>query len=562
VGEESAALDEALTAEGTPPEGPPTGEIALPSSQAFARSTAVMAVGTSLSRLTGFLRLSAMAYALGVVAVRADAYNVANNTPNIVYELVLGGILTSVFVPVFVEWLQHRGRDEAWDVARSVMTIAVLVLSAIMIVTIVAAPWIVRLYTLNVKPRRIGPERALATFFLRWFMPQIVFYGLGAVATGLLNAHRRFAAPMFAPILNNLLVIATMGLFVALPGPSHPTVDGVTTAQRFVLAIGTTLGVIGMTAALWPSLRRLGFRWRWRLDRRSEPVRRIARLALWVFVYVLVNQLGLLQIIVLAAGKTGYTAYISAFTLFQLPHAIFTVSIMTALLPSLSSQWSSGDRDAFRGLLARGIRSTAFIVVPAALGYIVLAQPIVHLLLQHGATGRAGAHLVGSVLIYFALGLFSFSAFQLLLRAFYAMQDTRTPALINVGAVTVNVIANFAFIGLLGVKGLALGNTVAYTFASIVAVVLIRQRLGGLEGRKVVRGLTQIGVAAGITGGVAFLVSTAVGQVISPTSTVGQAAQVICAVGAGVATFLGLAAAMHMEDLAVLKGLVPGRGRR
>ena len=234
-----------------------------------------------------------------------------------------------------------------------------------MAVTIVAAPWIVRLYTLNVKPARLGPERSLATFFLRWFMPQIVFYGLGSVATGLLNAHRRFAAPMFAPILNNLVVIGVMIAFAKMPGPSHPTVDGVTTAQRYLLAVGTTAGVVAMTAALWPSLRRLGFRARWRLDWTSEPVRRIVRLAAWVFLYVLVNQLGLLQIIVLSAGRTGFTAFISAFTFFQLPHAIFAVSIMTALLPSLSGQWAAGERDAFRGLLARGIRSTAFIVVPA-----------------------------------------------------------------------------------------------------------------------------------------------------------------------------------------------------
>src|SRR5207245_5872809 len=174
-------------------------------------------------------------------------------------------------------------REEAWALARSVMAIAAVVLTAIMAVTIVAAPWIVKLYTLNVAPSRIVQERALATFFLRWFMPQIVFYGIGAVATGLLNAHRRFAAPMFAPILNNVVVIATMLAFAAMPGPRHPTVDGVTAAQRYVLAIGTTLGVIAMTVALLPSLRRLGFRMRWRLDWASEPIRRLARLAAWVF---------------------------------------------------------------------------------------------------------------------------------------------------------------------------------------------------------------------------------------------------------------------------------------
>ena len=556
-------MDEALTREPqTVAGGPPSDDAPVPPAEGFARSTAVMAVGTTLSRITGFLRVSALAYALGVVTVRADAYNVANNTPNIVFELVLGGILTSVFVPVFVEWLTARGRDEAWQEARAVLSITTVVLSAIMVVTIVTAPWIVRLYTLNVRPGRLGPERALATFFLRWFMPQIVFYGLGAVATGLLNAHRRFAAPMFAPILNNLLVIGTMIAFAAMPGPTHHTVDAVTTAQRYVLAIGTTLGVVAMTVALWPSLRAIGFRFRWRMDWHSEAVRRIGKLAAWVFVYVLVNQLGLLQIIVLSAGRTGFTAYLSAYTFFQLPHSIFTVSIMTALLPSLSAQWASADRAAFRGLLARGIRSTAFIVVPAALGYIVLAQPIVRLLLQHGATGVGGSDLVADVLVYFALGLFSFSAFQLLLRAFYAMQDTRTPALVNVAAVALNVVVNFVFFPFMGVRGLALGNTVAYTFASIWSVAILRRRLGGLEGRTIGRGIGQILVASGATAGVAYAVSRVIGHTVSTSSIPGQAAQVVGAVGAGVAVFLAAAWLLRIEDLAVLRTLLPGRTRR
>ncbi|MFN2544381.1 MAG: murein biosynthesis integral membrane protein MurJ [Actinomycetota bacterium] len=558
-------MGEALTGEQPPGEapaaGPAAGEIQTTPRQGFTRSSAVMAVGTTLSRVTGFLRLSAMAAALGVGTVywRTDAYNVANNTPNIIYELVLGGILTSVFVPVFVEWTAKHGRDEAWQVARSVLTIATVVLGAIMVVAIVAAPWIVRLYTLNAHGPDAVRERELATFFLRWFMPQIVFYGLGAVVTGLLNAHRRFAVPMFAPILNNLIVIATMILFAVLRHAPH---HGVTTAQRYVLAIGTTLGVVAMTVGLWPSLRRIGFRFRWRLDWTSPAVRRIARLAAWVFLYVAVNQVGLLVVIVLAAGHTEYTAYISAFTFFQLPHAIFAVSIMTALLPSLSAQWAANDTAAFRGLLARGLRSTAFIVIPAALGYIVLAQPIVRLLLQHGATGAGGADLVAEVLVFFSLGLFSFSVFQLLLRAFYAMQDTKTPALINVGAVALNTAANLAYFHFLGVRGLALGHATAYTFAAVISIVLLRRRLGKLEGRMILRGLAQVGVAAGATAGAAFLVSRLMQDVVSTATIAGQVLQVACSVGAGLAVFLAVALALRIEDLALLKGLLPRSMRR
>ncbi len=538
-----------------------------PDGGGFVRNTAVMSVGTALSRVTGFLRLSAMAYAIGVVHARvADAYNVANNTPNIVYELILGGVLTSVFVPVFVEWLDTRGREEAWEAARSVLSIAVVVLTAILLITLVAAPLFVRLYTLRLHGPQADAERALATFFLRWFMPQIVFYGVGAVATGLLNAHRRFAVPMFAPVLNNLIVIATMLVFAGINhGSGVPAPEGITTAQKLVLAVGTTLGVVAMTAALWPSLRRLGFRWRWRLDWRHEAVRRIARLSLWVFVYVAANQLGLLVVIILAVGsvgKAGYTAYTSAFILFQLPHAIFTVSIMTALLPAMSSRWTDGDRDGFRLMLARGLRGTAFIVVPAAAGYVALAGPIVRLLLQHGAASGGQTQLVAKILVFFSIGLFSFSAFQLLLRAFYATQDTRTPAFINVAAVSINTGMNFLYFHFFGVRGLALGHATAYTFAAIVAAVAIRRRLGGLEGRLVLAGLGKVLVGAAATAGAAYWTARGLASAVDTATVAGQVVQVGGAVAAGVAAFLALAVVLRMEDLELLKRFALARFRR
>ena len=223
-------LTEDLTPGGEPPPPPapppvppshpePPAEDSTPS---FVRNTIVMSTGTAISRLTGFLRLSAMAFAIGITETRlADAYNVANITPNILYELALGGILTSVVVPVVVEWMQARGREVAWDVVRRLFTIAIVVLSAIALLGIVLAPWIVDLYTVGYPDAQREAVHGLATFFLRWFMPQVVFYGIGAVAAGLLNAHRRFAAPMFAPIANNVIVIATFLIFAAMPRPGE-----------------------------------------------------------------------------------------------------------------------------------------------------------------------------------------------------------------------------------------------------------------------------------------------------------------------------------------------------
>ncbi len=524
------------------------------SQAAFVRNTAVMSVGTALSRVTGFLRLSAMAYALGIAETRlADAYNIANITPNIIYELALGGILTSVFLPVFVEWLQSRGREAAWDVGRKVLAIAAVSLSIISALGIVLAPWIIRLYTVGVPAGQRQIVEDLASFFLRWFMPQIVFYGIGAVATGLLNAHRRFAVPMFAPILNNLIVIATFLTFNAMSHPGQAVLA--TGPQKLVLAVGTTLGVVVMTVALWPSLRRLGFRFRWRRGWMDEAVVRIAHLAKWVVVYVVANQLGYLVVLILAARvKGGYTAYAAAFMLFQLPHAIFIVSVFTALLPAMSARWVDGDRHAFRELLARGIRWTAVIVVPAALGYLVL----------DGAAHSRSTDLVAGVLVFFSLGLFSFSTFQLLLRAYYSMQDTRTPALVNIAAVGLNVLVDLLFVLALGmgVRGLALGHATAYTFGSFTLLVLIRRRLGGLDGRRILSGLSRTFLAAGITAAVAWVASRAIGGWVDTGTLGGQAAQVLGAVVAGILAFVASALMFRVEEVDVVRRQLAARWHR
>jgi putative peptidoglycan lipid II flippase len=550
VGKEVPTSTEVLT----PPEEPED------TPQSFVRHSAVMSVGTALSRITGFLRLAAMAYALGVAESRlADAYNVANTTPNIVYDLALGGIISSVFIPVFVERMESRSHDEAWQTARTVLTAAGIGLTTIAVVGIGFSSLIIRAYTFRVTGPQAEAMRRLASFFLKWFLPQIVFYGLGAgVWTALLNAHRKFAAPMYAPILNNLIAIATFLTFAALPGGTRP--GDLSTLQRYVLAVGTTLGVIGMTVVLWPAVRRLGFRWRWTLDLGDRAFRKIVRLSGWAFLYVVVNQAGLLVVIILAAGvQGGYTAYQAAFIFFQLPYAIFAVSIMTALLPSLSARWTERDQDTFRRQLALGIRGTAFIVVPAAFGYIALARPIVRLLLEHGVTQARSGELLTGILRMFSIGMFSFCVFQLLLRAYYGMQDTRTPALINVLAVGLNTAMNFIFFRYLRVEGLALGHATAYTFAAGAAALMLHRRLGGLEGRRLMVPLAQIVLGGLLAGGAALLVSNLVARTFGTTSFGPQLLQVGAGVAAGVAAFLATATAFRMEELRLIRNLARGR---
>jgi putative peptidoglycan lipid II flippase len=505
------------------------------------RHAAVMTVGTTLSRLTGFLRLTAMTATLGVtVSTLGTIYTVANLTPNIVYELILGGILTSVFVPVFVERLETHGVDDAREVAHRVVTLVLVLLVAVAAVGAVFAEQIIRLYLVSEDARDLEAQIQLGVFFLRWFMPQIVFYGVGAVAIGLLQAHRRFAAPMFAPILNNLVVIGTFIAYALVRGSRPPTVEGITGAERTVLAAGTTLGVVAMTAALWPSLRSIGYRVRLRLAWRHEAVRRLIRLAAWVALYVASNQLAYVVVIVLNNRfDAGPQIYTTAFIVFQLPHAIFAVSIFTAILPGMSERWATGHPEGVRTLVSRGLRDTAVVTIPAALGLFALAEPIARLLFEHGAAVDADAAAIGDTLQGFAAGLVFFSSFQLLTRTFYAMQDTRTPALVNVATGVVNVAAAVVYTELfgLGLPGMALAHATTYVVGAAALVLLLRRRLGRIDGARIAGTMVKTTIAAIASAAAAFGVLAIWGQA-TDAGVLAQAIHVGLAVICGVLVFL------------------------
>jgi putative peptidoglycan lipid II flippase len=534
------------------------------SRQAFVRNTAVMSIGTALSRITGLVRVSVTFWALGVSFV-STTYYAANTTPNIVYELVLGGILTSVFVPVFVEWGRNHGQEESRLLAERVLTLALVVLTVLAAVAALAAPWIMRLYLVGSDAPDRRAQVQLGAYLLRWFMPQIVFYGVGAVAIGVLQANRRFAVPMFAPILNNLCVIATMLVFVSVHG-GHATTLVLGSAEKLVLGAGTTFGVIAMTLALWPSLRAMGFRWRPRWDWNHPGVRKLGRLASWIVVYVVANQLAYLVVMVLNNAvdpERGYTAYPTAFIYFQLPHAIFAVSIFTALLPGMSDGWAAGQPERVRTLFSRGVRDMVVIVVPAALGYLVLAEPIIRLLAEYGAVEPGDVTLLAHTLQGFAVGLPFFAAFQLLTRASYATHDARTPALVNVGVAAVNIAADLVFVALgWGVPGLALGHAVSYLAGSLLLAVLLRRRLEGIDGRRIADTVTRVAPAAILTAAVAFGIAEGFDAAFGVRTPLLRAVQVIAAVAGGLVVFLPSAAVLRIAEVTEVKDALVRRFRR
>ncbi len=545
--EEVGPTTEPLTPTGPGPEG-------TDSNGAYVRNTAVMTVGTTLSRLTGYVRIAAQTAALGVtVGALGDVYTRANTTPNIVYELILGGILTSIFVPVFVDHQRRQGRDAAFDLGRRVLTLALVLLSSVAIVGIVFAPQIMRVYLVASDAVDREAQVELGVFLLRWFMPQVVFYGIAAIAAGLLNTERRFAAPMFTPILNNLVVIATFAVYAMIRTDGAPSVEGITWLEKTVLGAGTTLGVVAMTVALWPSLRSTGFRWRLTGGWGHPGIRRIVRLSGWVFVYVAANQVAYLAVNVLAGGigVARFQVYAIAFIIFLLPHSIFAVSIFTALLPAMAERWTDGDLAGVRERFSLGLRDTIVVIVPASFAFLALAQPIVSLLLEYGWVREEDVPLIARTLQGFAVGLPFFSAFQLITRTFYATQDSRTPALVNIGAAIVTVAVDVVLVRTIGwdVPGLALGHAVSYVFATTIGLTLLRPKLTSLDGKRVVHTIARAVPAAAVTAFVAWLVAAGVAAAVDTQVVVWRLVQVGLAVVAGIGVYLAAALMLGMEEV-------------
>lgn len=448
----------------------------MSSTERVVRSSVPVAVGTALSRLTGMARLAAMAYALGFDRL-ADTYNLANTTPNIVYELLLGGVLSATLVPIFIDY-REKGDEEATSAVVTMVALALVLLTGI---GIIVAPAVVRLYTMRLSDATAAAQQQVATDLLRMFMPQMLFYGITAVATALLNAHRRFAAPAVTPVFNNLLVT---GIFLALPhlaeGPL--TLENVRGDRGvlLLLGLGTTAGIVAMALPLLPALRRAGVRLRPVFKLRHPAVRRVVRLSGWTAGYVAVNQIALWIVLVLANGtEGGISIYQGAYIFFQLPHGLVAVSLMTTISPELAETVSRREFAGFRHNFAMGLRLMTLVILPAALGLIVLAKPLVSLLLERGALTAAQADVTAACVALFAVGLLPFSLYLYALRAFYAFHDTRTPFVLNCWENLVNVVVAVALYPWFGVQGLAFSFSVAY---AVAAVMTLRSLAGRTEG--------------------------------------------------------------------------------
>jgi putative peptidoglycan lipid II flippase len=498
----------------------------------LARGAAVISAATAVSRATGFLRVVVVAGAMGTTYL-ANTYQTANTAPNVVFELVAAGVLTSVFVPTFVEHIVSGDAGEGSRAVAALTSVAVVTLAALAGLLALIAPLAMRLLTIGVTDDALrAREIALGSTWLRMFAPQVLFYGVGMIMTAALHAHRRFALAAIAPIANNVVVIAVYLSYALMRGARPPTLGAITPAEVAVLGIGTTLGVVAMTACLVPGLRRIGWSWRWSWRPTDPIVRRAARLGSWALGYAGGYQAGLVIVLLLANRvRGGVAAYQWAYTFFFVPHALLAIPIGSVTFPAMSEHIARGESEAFLARLREALGMLVFLLVPLAGLLALLAQPVAELTLRYGVMGAAGVALVGRVLAAFALGLPTYSAFLTLTRAYYALGDTRTPALVNAGGVALSSAAGVALFLLLpetwAVPGLALGHSLGFALATVILARLMPRRV-----QAPTLGLAR-GVVRAIVLGALALTAAAVVHALLPSSTrIAALFDVVCSAGA------------------------------
>ena len=457
------------------------------SEQSVLRSSAVMALGTLISRITGLARNLLLVTALGT-AIIGDTYQIANSLPTVVYILVAGGALNAVFVPQIIR--EMKSKDGGHSFTSQLATATFTILGLATVIGIIAAPFIVRLYAAKFGGADLQNEFELTVLFTRYCLPQVLFLGLFTLLGQIANARGSFGPMMWAPILNNLIVIGVLiGFIIMAPDASHGVMS---TAAKTLLGVGTSLGAVAQAAILIPVISKSGVRLRPNFHWSS--LRKSAHLAKWTLIFVLINQIGFIFIVNLATAASvrakqsgidigvGFTPYQNASFIFMLPHSIIAVSFVTALLPRISRLAAEKRINEVREDIQKTLIHLYSFIVPAAFALLFLSQPIAHFIFA-GSTS-ADSSQMGMILSGFALGLIPFCSSYLMLRGFYAFEDTKTPAGITLVMNIVTVACASVGYLILPIRlitvGIAISFGIGYLASSLWARHLLMKRIGNL----------------------------------------------------------------------------------
>ena len=443
------------------------------------RANLTVTSGTALSRVTGLIRIIIFGIVIGQTAL-ADAYDIANNAPNVVYELLLGGILTATLVPLFTRYL-HDSDDESINAITSFAFVALAVITTI---AIMLAPLIFKIFSLNpadtIDADLFGQAGTVLT---RLLLLQIFFYGVTSICTSILHARKQFFAAAWSPVLANLVTITSLLFVSRVSSVDPPTLEEIVenSSLQWLLGMGSTSGIIVMALALVFALRRSGTSLKFKFNRTHDAVRQLLKLSGWAVAYIAANQVTLVVIKNLATpGSGNVDAYSKAYTFFSLPHGLLAVSIATTFVPELARAVAQNNRHEFDRRFFSGLRLTAIATIPASIILVLFAKPIVAQLLQYGNFDASATTNTARALTGLAVGLSGFSIYLFVLRGFYSHGDTRTPFFINLFENALNVVFAIALVKKYDVLGLGLAFSFAYLISSVIAFIALRRKIMNL----------------------------------------------------------------------------------
>ncbi len=553
-------------------------------------SSAVMAAGTVVSRLSGYVRSILLIAALGS-ALHADLFNIANTIPNMLYILLAGGVVNAVLVPQLVRAMKVDS-DGGDAYTNRIITLAGLFLFVVTAVLVVAAPLVMSVFLSSAYDSpELAAHRQSAIDFARFCLPQVFFYGMYVLVGQVLNARGRFGPMMWAPIANNVISVLVLIAYLLSFGPARDVCDdpGLAVApyntvigpfslgQEALLGLGSTLGIVVQFLVLVPYLRAAGFRYRPRFDFRGSGLSHTLRLGIWTVAFVIVNQIAYAVIVNLAsdgtagaldagcqeaAKATGYTVYSSAFLLVMVPHAIVTVSLTTAILPRLSAYAADLDLASLRRTVAATLRTTLALVLPFSMVLPVVAREISQVVWGYGAASNTYGNFAPSLAL-FTPGLLFFTVHYLMLRGFYALERTRTVFWIQCIVSATNIALAIAFIHQVSAQNtspaLVLAYAGAYAVGASCSYLLLRHVLGGLETPTLLRFILRMFLAAGLATGTAYLLTRLLRSVFDSPTVPTSALTAVVVITVDAIVFVAFAKLLRITEVSEITSLVTNR---
>jgi putative peptidoglycan lipid II flippase len=540
-------------------------------------SSAVMAAGTVVSRLSGFVRAALLAAALGAY-LHADLFNIANTVPNMLYILLAGGMFNAVLVPQLVRAMRTDA-DGGEAYTNRIITLAGVFLAVVTVLLVVGAPWLMRVFLDDAYfTPRLAEQRESAIDFARYCLPQVFFYGMFVLVGQVLNARGRFGPMMWAPITNNVISVLVLVVYLFVFGPAgQQDTSAYTSDQELLLGLGSTAGIVVQLLVLVPYLRAAGFRFRPRFDFRGTGLGHTLRLGIWTVLFVVVNQVAYTVVVSLASAGaasglagdepgTGYTIYSQAFLLVMVPHSVITVSLATAILPRLSARAAEDDLAGVGRGVASTLRTALTLIVPFALLLPLVARHVAHVIYGWGAASQAYPDYE-LPLALFGVGLVFFTVHFLMLRGYYALERTRTVFWVQCVIAGTNIALALILTRTLTTDDVASGLVVAYVGAYAVGAVLsyavLRHLVGSLETARLVRFLVRLLLAAAGASAVAWLARIALDASWADSESKLRALVLLVVVAAvdGV-VFLLLARVLRITEVTSVISLLTNRLRR